>query len=167
MYIHLINHQGRQKPRQGTEKRPKKTTMEKRQWHHIHVTFQSSSGMHSANSVLHLLSGKVKSLLLHLGWKEAARKKYAVRAAGIFHKIYSRKRNLFSGRSEWRQGMFVVVFLRGFYFNVSTFLFTDYKLHIYTTSAILLQNLISFGWQFADNWMGVQFKHAIHSGCPI
>ena len=38
MYTHLINHQGRQKPGQGTEKRPKKTTMEKRQRHHIHVT---------------------------------------------------------------------------------------------------------------------------------
>jgi len=44
-----------------------------------------------------------------------------------------------------------VVFLRGFYFPILTFLFTDYKLHIYTTSAIFVQNLIRFGWQFAEN----------------
>ena len=38
MYIYLINHHGRQKPGRVTEKRPKKTTIENRQWRHIHVT---------------------------------------------------------------------------------------------------------------------------------
>ena len=120
--------------------------------------------MHSAHGVPHLLSGKTKSLLRHFAWKEAARKKYAVRAAGIFHKIYSRKRNLFRGRSEWRQGMFVAVFLLLFFSAVSIFLSRHFFLltlttnYLYTTSAIFVQNLIKFGWQFSGNWMDVQFK---------
>ena len=126
--------------------------------------------MHSANRVPQLLSGKAKSLLRHFAWKEAAGKKYAVRAAGIFHKIYSRKRNLFSGRSEWRQGMFVAVFLLLFFSAVSIFLSRYFFLltinYIYIQLQLFLYNF-RFAWQFAENWMGVQFKHAIHSGCPI
>ena len=47
------------------------------------------------------------------------------------------------------------------------FFYWLYITYIYTTSPIFVQNLIRFGWQFAGNWMGVQFKHAIYSGCPI
>ena len=125
-------------------------------------TFVSSSGMHSANGVSHLLSGKTKSLLRHFAWKEAARKKYAVRAAGIFHNMYSRKRNLFSGRSEWRQGMFVAVFLLLFFSAVSIFLSRHFFL--LTINYIYIYNFSYFCTKFDQIWLAICWEL---NGCPI
>ena len=171
MYIHLISHQGRQKPGQGTENRPKKLQWKK--GHDITYTFQSPSGIHSANGVLHLLSGKVKFLLRHFARKGAARKKYAVRAAGVFHNIYSRKRNLFSGRSEWRQSMFVAVFLLLFFCAVSiliprhvfaltiNYIYIQLQLFLYKIWSDLVGNLLRTEWVSNSSTLsiqGVQFK---------
>ena len=112
-------------------------------------------------------------------WKEAARKKYAVRAAGIFHKIYSRKRNLFSGRSEWRRGMFVGVFLLLVISAVSIFLSRHFfllKIHyvhiqlqlfLYKIWSDLVGNLLGTEWVSNSSTLsiqGVQFKSLPVSG---
>ena len=47
------------------------------------------------------------------------------------------------------------------------FVFHDDRLNVCTLPVIFLQKLMRFGWQFGEIWKGVQFKHAIHSGCPI
>ena len=127
--------------------------------------------MHSANGAPHLLNGKMKSLLRHFAWKEAARKKYAVRAAGIFHNIYSRKRNLFSGRSEWRQGMFVAVFLLLFFSAVSilmsrhfflltiNYIYIQLQLFLCKIWSDLVGNLLITEWVSSTlSIQGVQFK---------
>ena len=118
--------------------------------------------MHSANDFPHLLSGKVKSLLRHFAWKEATRKKYAVRAAGIFHKIYSRKRNLFCGRSEWRQGMFVAIFLLLFFSTVSILMSRNFFL--LTITYIYIYNFSYFCTKSHQIRLAICWEL---NGCPI
>ena len=86
-----------------------------------------------------------------------------VRAAGIFHKIYSRKRNLFSGSSQWRQGMFVAVFLLLFFSAVSIFLsrhfflltinyiYIQLQLFLYKIWSDLVGNLLGTEWMSNSN----------------
>ena len=59
-------------------------------------------------------------------------------------------------------------FFRTFFGSLSWFfVFRDDWLNVCTLPLIFLQKFMRFGWRVGEIWKGVQFKHAIHSGCPI
>ena len=98
--------------------------------------------------------------------KKSNENKYGCRAAGKFTSrsdFVQRERRVTSAYVCCRSSF--VVFSRLSCLFVATFPFPDYKLHICITWAIFVQNLMRFGWQFRENWKGVQFKNAAHSRC--
>ena len=151
VYVDVISHQGRQKPGQETEKRPKKTTMEKSRDGTYTPLFTAPPEC-TARTASRTCSAVKRSHFL----KRSSKKEVCCESSTYISQNLQQEaqsvlwgERVTSGHVCCRFSF--VVFLRGFYFPVSTFLFTDYKLNMYTTSAIFVQNLIRFGWQFAGN----------------